>query len=111
MLEDDGFAAKSIIDARKHRMSAAIAAEIARNSKRQNAMSLEREKNLCIKGNKTICLTQSHLPDSRRPTLPSFRFEQQFLATRQEHVRQAETEAHAVRRQLVRLWLAVMFHV
>jgi hypothetical protein len=50
-LDDDGFAAKSLIDARKHRLSAAIASEIARNSKSQNIMSLEREKNLCLKGN------------------------------------------------------------
>jgi hypothetical protein len=49
-LQDDGFAAKSLIDARMHRLSAAIAAEKARNSKSQNIMSLEREKNLCIKG-------------------------------------------------------------
>lgn len=33
--------------------------------------------------------------------LPPVRFEQQLLATRQEHVRQAEVEAQAVRRQLV----------
>ena len=49
-LEDDGFAAKSLIDARLHRLRAAIAAEVARNSKSQSVMSLEREKNLCIKG-------------------------------------------------------------
>jgi hypothetical protein len=49
-LDDDGFAAKSLIDARLHRLRAAIAAEVARNSKSQNVMSLEREKNLCIKG-------------------------------------------------------------
>jgi hypothetical protein len=49
-LQDDGFAAKSLIDARMHRLSVAIAAEKARNSKSQNIMSLEREKNLCIKG-------------------------------------------------------------
>ena len=30
------------------------------------------------------------------------RFEQQLLASREEHVRQAEAEAQAVRRQLVR---------
>jgi hypothetical protein len=33
--------------------------------------------------------------------LPPVRFEQQLLATRQDHVRQAEEEAQAVRRQLV----------
>lgn len=49
-LQDDGFAAKSLIDARMHRLSVAIAAEKAHNSKSQNIMSLEREKNLCIKG-------------------------------------------------------------
>ncbi len=49
-MQDDGFAAKSLIDARMHRLSAAITAEKARNSKSQSIMSLEREKNLCIKG-------------------------------------------------------------
>jgi hypothetical protein len=49
-LEDDGFAAKSLIDTRIHRLSAAISTEMARNSKSQNVMSLEREKNLCLKG-------------------------------------------------------------
>ena len=37
-LEDDGFASKSLIDARMHRLNGAIAAEMARNSKSQAVM-------------------------------------------------------------------------
>ena len=37
-LEDDGFASKSLIDARRHRLNAAIASEMARNSKSQAVM-------------------------------------------------------------------------